>query len=89
MIRKSQGQYVTIAKNHTNVILERMGLLSCGDMSESVRTIRIIKTMTRINQQLLIIIKKTAVEGENDTKEIEVHQFSIKKISHYNNMIIW
>ena len=24
--------------------------------------------------------KKTAVEGENDTKEIEVHQFSIKKI---------
>ena len=33
--------------------------------------------------------KKAAVEGENDTKEIEVHQFSIKKISHYNNMIIW
>ena len=24
--------------------------------------------------------KKTVVEGENDTKEIEVHQFSIKKI---------
>ena len=54
----TKSQHVTIAKNHTNVILERMGPRPYGDISESVRRIQIIKTMTRINQQLLIITKR-------------------------------
>ena len=38
------------------------------------------KKRIRINQQLLNITKKAVVEGENDTKEIEKNEFSIKKI---------
>ena len=66
-------------KNHTNVILERMGPRPCGDMSESVRRIRIIKTITRINQQLFIITKRLLLRERMILRKLKSTNFPLRK----------
>ena len=66
-------------KNHTNVILEKMGPRPCGDMSESVRRIRIIKTITRINQQLLIITKRLLLKERMILRKLKCTNFPLRK----------
>ena len=65
-------------KNHTNVILEKMGPRPCGDMSTSVRRIRRI-TMTRINQKLLIITKRLLLRERMILRKLKSTNFPLRK----------
>ena len=57
-----------------------MRLQPCGDMSEIVRRIRKIKTMTRVKQQLLIITKRLLLRERMILKKLKCNNFPLKKI---------
>ncbi len=80
VIQKSLGQYVTIAKKSYNCHSRKNGTSTLQGHVKKCKKNPNNKNNDKNQPTIAYYYKKTAVEGKNDTKEIEVHQFFIKKI---------
>ena len=80
VIPKSLRQHVTIAKKTYDFHSRKNGTSTLWGYVKKCKNIPNNKNNDKNQPTIAYHYKKAVVEGENDTKEIEVHQFSIKEI---------